>query len=264
MKKYTFILVLSILFLNISAFGRMSELNIRLHDYSAFNVVFDNQIMNNSYTNYDFLNIAPGYHYLKVIEIPEPIRGNRGYYNRNPRVLFSGNVYIGANRKVFAMIDVYNRFIVIREEIFNDNTSYNQHDRRDDNRRNNDYGYNNHDNNRNDNYNNNQGYNNHNNNPGNNNYSAMSQGDFINLKYTMANATFESTKFSIAKSAVSMNRFTSDQVLALLYMFTYESTKLDFAKLAYSSTIDKERFYLVYNAFTYSSSVDELNRYISR
>lgn len=149
------------------------------------------------------------------------------------------------------MIDAYNRFVVIREEVFTDNSYYNQHD----NRRNNNKGYNSHDNNRNDNYNYNQGY---------NNYSAISQGDFINLKNTIANATFESTEFGIARSAAALNRFTSNQVHDLLYLFTYESTKLNFAKLAYNSTIDKERFYIVYNAFTYSSSVDELSRYISR
>ena len=92
----------------------------------------------------------------------------------------------------------------------------------------------------------------------------MLPGDFNNLKNTIANATFESTKLGIAKSAASMNRFTSDQVLNLLYMFTYESTKLEFAKLAYNSTIDKAQFYIVNNAFTYSSSIDDLNRYISR
>lgn len=74
MKKFTFILVLGILLLNVSAFGRMSELNIRLHNYAVFNVVFDNQMLNHNTSNYDFLNIAPGYHYLKVIEIPVPVR----------------------------------------------------------------------------------------------------------------------------------------------------------------------------------------------
>jgi len=266
MKKFIFTMVLGILLLNASAIGRLSELNIRLHNYAGFNVVFDNQILNNNSTNYNILNIIPGNHYLKVIEIPPPIRGNRGYYNRIPRVLFSGNINIGPNRKVYAMIDVQGRFVVLSETVFYDNTYYNNHDRRNDDKRNNDYGNNHHDERRND---NNYGKNNHNdnygrNNNGNNNYRCMTQGDYMNLKNTIANATFESTKLNIAKSAASMNQFSSEQVRDLLYLFTYESTKLEFAKLAYNSTIDKERFFVVYNAFTYSSSVDELSRYISR
>jgi hypothetical protein len=266
MKKYTFTLVLGLLLLNASAFGRLSELNIRLHNYGGFNIVFDNQIINNNSTNYDILNITPGMHYLKIIEIPAPIRGNRGYYNRNPRVLFSGNVNIGPNRKVYAMIDARSRFVVLSETVFYDNAYYNNRDRRDNDKRNNDYGVNRHDKKQND---NNNGKNNHNdnygkNNYGNNNNRCMLQGDFMNLKNTIANASFESTKLNIAKSAASMNQFSSEQVRDLLYLFTYESTKLEFAKLAYNSTIDKERFYIVYNAFTYSSSVDELSRYISR
>jgi hypothetical protein len=261
MKKLTLTLVLGILLLNVTAFGRMSELNLRLNDYSSFNVVFDNRIINNNASSYDILNLNPGYHFLKVIEIPAPIYGNRGRYNRSPRILFTGNVYIGANRRVYAMIDAFNRFVVIREEIFRDNYGYNDHNNRYDDKYghnkpkdkyNNDYGYNNNDRN--------YGKNNY----GNNNYYAMSPNDFNSLKQTIANATFESTRYSIAKSAANLNRFTSQQVLELLYLFTYESTRLDFAKLAYYSVIDKEKFFIVYDAFTFSSSVDELSRYISR
>jgi hypothetical protein len=261
MKKLTLTLVLGILLLNVSAFGRMSELNLRLHNYSAFNVVFDNQIINNNSGSYDLLNLTPGFHYLKVYEIPVPVYGIRATYQGSPRRIFSGNIYIGADRKVYAMIDAYNRFVVIREEIFRDNYGYNDHNNRYDDKYghnkpkdkyNNDYGYNNNDKN--------YGKNNY----GNNNYYAMSPNDFNALKRTMVNATFESTRYSIAKSAANLNRFTSQQVLELLYLFTYESTRLDFAKLAYYSVIDKERFYIVYDAFNFSSSVDELSRYISR
>lgn len=260
MKKLTFTLVLGILLLNVSAFGRISELNIRLHDYAMFNVVFDKQVVNTNANNYDFYSITPGYHYMKIIENPAPIRGNRGYYNQNPRVIFSGNIYIGPNRKVFAMIDAFNRFVVIREEIFIENRPDENNKWKHNQKGNDNYGYNSH-NNKND---NNYGYNSHDNNYGNNNYSAMSPNDFNALKITIANAKFESTKFSIAKSAISLNRLTSSQVFDLLYLFTYESTKLDFAKLAYYSVIDKERFFIVYDTFTFSNSVDELSRYISR
>ena len=111
MKKLSLTLVLGILLLNVSAFGRSSELNIRLHNYARFNVELDNQVMNNLSSSYDFYNLAPGYHYLKVYSVPVHVYGNRGAYHHTPYIIFAGSVYIGANRKVYAMIDGSQCFI---------------------------------------------------------------------------------------------------------------------------------------------------------
>jgi hypothetical protein len=253
MKKLTLTLVLGILLLNVSAFGRMSELNIRLHNYAQFNVVLDHQVINNYSSSYDFLELIPGYHYLKVIQIPLH-HGNRGTYHGNPVVLYSGNIYIPADRKVYGMIDAYNRFVVVREEYFRNGYGYKNHGKH--------YKKNHTDYNDPYYYSNNNKYNDRY--YGKSNCYAMSSHDFYTLKNTIANASFESTRYNIAKSAVSQNCFTSQQIHELLYLFTFESTRVDFAKLAYYSVIDKERFYLVYDAFTFSSSIDEVSRYVSR
>jgi len=260
MKKLILTLVLGTLLLNVSAFGRMSELNLRLHDYAQFNVVFDNQVINNYSSSYDLSSLTAGYHFLKVVKIPAPVHGNRGTYHSNPIVIFSGNIYIGADRKVYAMIDAYNRFVVIREDIFRNDYGYNNRNKKYDN-------YYNHDNHNHDKkykskY--DDGYKYNDNYYGKSNCYDMAPNDFYVLKNTIANASFESTRFSIAKSAVSLNCFTSQQIHELLYLFTFESTRVDFAKLAYYSVIDKGRFYLVYDAFTFSSSIDEVSRYVSR
>jgi hypothetical protein len=260
MKKLTLTLALGILLLNVSAFGRMSELNLRLHNYAGFNVVFDNQVVYNNTSSYDFINLTAGYHFLKVTEMPVTVYGNRGAYHNNPRVIYSGNIYIGADRKVYAMIDAYNRFVVIREDIFRNDYGYNNHNKKYDD------SYNHYNHNHDKKYNNkyDDGYKYNDRYYGKSNCYAMAPNDFYALKNTIANAKFESTRFSIAKSAVSLNCFTSQQIHELLYLFTFESTRVDFAKLAYYSVIDKERFYLVYDAFTFSSSIDELSRFISR
>ena len=76
------------------------------------------------------------------------------------------------------------------------------------------------------------------------------------------NATFESGKLKIAKQAVSMNTVSSQQVFELVQLFTFESTKLEFAKFAYSRTFDKGNYFVVNNAFTFNSSINALNDYI--
>jgi hypothetical protein len=45
---------------------------------------------------------------------------------------------------------------------------------------------------------------------------------------------------------------------------TFDSSRLELAKLAYLSTVDKENFWVVYDLFTFESSIVELNEYISR
>jgi len=45
--------------------------------------------------------------------------------------------------------------------------------------------------------------------------------------------------------------------------FTFEDTKLQFAKFAYGRTFDIGNYFVVNNAFDFSSSVDELNAFIA-
>jgi hypothetical protein len=49
-----------------------------------------------------------------------------------------------------------------------------------------------------------------------------------------------------------------------MLLFTFENNRLDFAKFAYAYTFDTGNYYLVNDAFTFETSIDELNAYISR
>jgi Domain of unknown function (DUF4476) len=85
---------------------------------------------------------------------------------------------------------------------------------------------------------------------------------FDQLMHSMESMAFESSRFQIARQAAATNYFTSGQVAVLLTKFTFESTRLDFAKLAYQRTLDKNRYFLVNTAFAFESSIDELNTFI--
>lgn len=90
----------------------------------------------------------------------------------------------------------------------------------------------------------------------------MHPADFEMLKQTIRNQSFDSSRLSVAKQATSMNYLSSRQVFELMELLTFESSKLEFAKHAYNRTVDRNNYYVVNNAFTFSSSVDELTRYI--
>ena len=77
------------------------------------------------------------------------------------------------------------------------------------------------------------------------------------------NASFESEKQAIAKQFVQTNGSTSRQVLEFARAMDFESSRLKFAKYAYDHTFDPENYYLVNQAFDFSSSTTALNRYIN-
>ena len=86
----------------------------------------------------------------------------------------------------------------------------------------------------------------------------MNQNDFNQLLGTIESKSFESTKQQIAMGALTNSYFTSEQIRQMLNAFTFESTKVEVAKKAYDRVVDPGKFYVVYNAFTFESSIDDL------
>ncbi len=90
----------------------------------------------------------------------------------------------------------------------------------------------------------------------------MNPQDFHGLKMSMESKPFDNAKLIIAQQALYSNYVTSAQVAELMCLMTFEGTKLELAKIAYSRTVDKGNYYLVNNEFTFSSSIQELNQFI--
>jgi len=143
-----------------------------------------------------------------------------------PRTIFEGMIHIRSGLAVFAMIDRYGRYIIEEEYVLHSN------------------------------------------------YPPvappvfippyMNETDFAALKMTIDRLSFDSSKLNLAKQASSSNILTSSQVFEIMMLFSFESSKLEFAKHAFHNVYDKNRYYLVNNAFTFSSSISSLNRYIAQ
>lgn len=90
----------------------------------------------------------------------------------------------------------------------------------------------------------------------------MSATEFGDVKKSIESKSFEDTKMTMAKQIGSGRCFTVDQVKGLMGLFSFEDSKLDFAKYAYERTFDIDNYFKVNDAFTFESSVDDLNSYI--
>ena len=90
----------------------------------------------------------------------------------------------------------------------------------------------------------------------------MNSTDFAAALKTIGNGSFEETKLTTAKSISSQNCLSSDQVVKICNLFSFEESKLVFAKHAYKRTTDKKNFFKVNDVFSFDSSKEELSKFI--
>jgi len=232
MKKLILLLAFCAATFSLSAHIKTSELNIKLFDNSVFYLTLDNHVYNNFTNAYHIKQISNGNHFLKVMRF----RKGPNPHNNNPKTIFAGYIYVPGGMKIMGMIDMFNNYTVT-----NQFPIYNHHDDDWDGGWNDDspmpptppvY------------------------------YLGMEPSTFMELKNMLNNTSFDDSKLTIAKQALINNNISAEQVLNLMGAMTFESTKLDFAKFAYNYTVDKEKYFMVNNGFTFSSSIDELNRFI--
>ncbi|HBF88403.1 MAG TPA: hypothetical protein DDX39_07135 [Bacteroidales bacterium] len=211
-----------------------SRLKIRMWDNSTFTIVFDGSHFETPTNNFVATNLEQGLHQVKIMK---HFSGSY-YYGHHSVVLYQGFINIPANSKVIAKLNMYNQLNIERVETIS-YAGYNNYGSN-----NNDYYESSYDNN----YYNNQNY--------------FSSNDFMQLQSSISNVSFESSKLQIAKQAVGMNKVSSNQVAQIMQLFSFESTKLEFAKYAYNHVYDKSNYYVVNNAFSFSSSISELNQFL--
>lgn len=91
----------------------------------------------------------------------------------------------------------------------------------------------------------------------------MHPGDFQGVKQSIAGKSFDDTRLTIAKQVIASNCLLSDQVKEIMLLFSFEDTRLELAKYAYGYTYDVGNYYRLNDAFTFESSIEELNEYMN-
>jgi hypothetical protein len=90
----------------------------------------------------------------------------------------------------------------------------------------------------------------------------MSSTEFADARKSIEGKSFEETKMTMAKQIGRDRCFTVDQVKSVMGTFSFEDSKLEFAKYAYDRTHDIGNYYKLNDAFTFESSVDDLNTFL--
>jgi Domain of unknown function (DUF4476) len=90
----------------------------------------------------------------------------------------------------------------------------------------------------------------------------MNDREFSQVLQAISKEWLESNKLKSATQIVTANSLTSAQVKQLVLMFSFESNKLELAKQAYRNTVDKNNYFMINDVFSFSSSKDDLARFI--
>ncbi len=91
---------------------------------------------------------------------------------------------------------------------------------------------------------------------------AMSPASFDKMKQSVEAKPFSDTKMSTAKVATKNNCISVSQVKEICKLFSMDDDKLAYAKFAYDYCVDKGNYYLVSDVFSFSSTTDDLNKFI--
>ncbi len=90
----------------------------------------------------------------------------------------------------------------------------------------------------------------------------MRSADFSKAMGSISSKSFEDSKLSIAKQITRANCLASSQVKEIMELFSFEDTRLQFAKFAYDYTYDKGNYFIVNDAFNFESTIEELDSYL--
>ena len=88
--------------------------------------------------------------------------------------------------------------------------------------------------------------------------------EFSAAMNTLNKESFESGKLQFAKNMTMSGPICVEQIIQVCKAFTFESSKLEYAKFAYAYCSDRNLYYLVNNVFQFQSSKDELSRFIMK
>lgn len=92
----------------------------------------------------------------------------------------------------------------------------------------------------------------------------MGESNFLSAMSSIKKQSFEDTRMKMAKQITSANCLTVNQIKRMMGNFSFEDSKLDYAKFAYPYCTDRNNYFQVNDLFSFSSSTDELTDFISQ
>ena len=81
----------------------------------------------------------------------------------------------------------------------------------------------------------------------------MSPNDFDAAMAMLSNEKFDDTRLTLAKQIVTNNPMTVSQIAQICRQFSFENNRLELAKFAYPFCVEKHKYYMLNEVFTYDS-----------
>lgn len=91
---------------------------------------------------------------------------------------------------------------------------------------------------------------------------AITHQGFTEFRRSLQNMNFETAKLSAIQNQLQYARFTSAQTRTLMSLFSFDSSKLELAKMIYPTVVDPNRYILVAEGFTFNSTREELYHFM--
>jgi hypothetical protein len=91
---------------------------------------------------------------------------------------------------------------------------------------------------------------------------SMAPASFSKAKDNISSNSFEDSKMTVAKQVTKANCPTAGQIVEIMGLFSFEENKIEYAKFAYDFCYNQGDYYEVNAAFTFESSIEELNHYL--
>lgn len=227
MKNF-YTIIASIFLVHIYSFA--SNFNLKVNTSSNVTVLVNSQTQTSQSNNFSFVNIQGGYTFVKV------------YDTWTGNIIFQNNVNIAINSDVSATLDQFgNMNIYMVTPIANQQNFTTVGTVT---------------------------YNNQNNNnttiyyPNNNNQYNNSVESFNQFLVLLKDEPFDSNKLKVAQTYVSKTNLYSNQIKQICLEFSFDSYRLDFAKSAYATCIDKANYVLLKDAFSFTSNYNSLMEYV--
>ncbi|BDS09837.1 DUF4476 domain-containing protein [Aureispira anguillae] len=90
----------------------------------------------------------------------------------------------------------------------------------------------------------------------------MTDAEFSQALQYVRNESFDNGKMRVAKQLIDGNYIYTRQVKVLIKEFSFKGGQEDIARYAYPKTYDQKNYYMVFDAFTFSSSKRELDEWL--
>jgi len=90
----------------------------------------------------------------------------------------------------------------------------------------------------------------------------MNPKDFEGALTMLSKESFDDDRLVMSKQIVAKNPMTVDQISQICRLFKFEDNKLEFAKFAYPYCVEKNKYFMLNDVFSFDGSKRELNEYI--